>query len=64
VQGLGALEVLGRVVRVQAELPDHLGREERHAPNSLRLQVRDRRRHEVPHAVAAVDTTDYNKKLD
>jgi len=51
VQGLGALEVLGRVVGVHEEPRKELGLEQRHAPNILLLQVAHRCRDEMAHAV-------------
>ena len=52
-QGLGALEVLCRVVRVQEEPRDHLGFKKRYSPHGLSPQVTNRLRDEMAHAIAA-----------
>lgn len=63
-QGLGAFEVLRRVVRVQEEPRDHLGFKERYSPHGLSFkeryfshglspQVTYRLRDKMAHAIAA-----------
>ena len=66
-QGLGDIEVLRRVVRVQEEQRDHLGFKKWCSPHGLSPKVTYRIRDKMAHAIAAQSMTvniDLPKKIE